>query len=700
MEKTLNLYVDRNYIVGSVSIDRESHAITPPNNEDRFWLYFYEDTTNDAVYYGHEFQEHFRNKENHYYGDIFPLITDNANTFSSMGGHKLEMSKIFKFSEIFKHIKEAGEFNEKGIDTYVSFSTDISFLAQKVFLDILKEENFSVKQNTARIDQLTLEFAKRKNQLEPSGYYLILNACNDNLLYSMYQWSDNIFIRKGEDKIKGMGVDFRERSLIEYIVRTINNREHFLSNDSEIEEEYKRLEQFSGEWLKKLEVAKPNIPITISNISFAKTPLNLCSVSILKRAIDNSTQTIIQEIIRYIEQFVKNNGVNYDQINGFFLLGDTFSNSEFKKTIKTIFSIEDNNLITFKQKELPNIVGVYSELDCNQFNDAKNKLANDAKTEFKRLQLIKEEQKRKEENIRLEKEKVQKNKEVHESENKYNEAMSQVYDYEKTKQYVQMRDWANIALRHKADDIIAKNKLDDSVRLIAEEEATAKQYNKFIQKAQKSYENGKWEKAVSLSEAALNVRPSSEEAKRINDQSKTQIQKDKDIERYLIRADMFIAQKFYTEASDELKKVQSLDSKNKELISRNTQIEKAITEQKQQINDSEKLIERKISENNFDAATEICNKMIIEDVSNQQLWQQKILMIKSNKDKFEKNIKEWNDLNRKIHSALFNENWSDVVKYCKEALQIKGDDSLKKDLKLAEEKTLKQKIQQKKEESI
>ena len=61
---SLTLYVDKWYIIGAVCTDGVPRIIQIPNREDRFWLYFYEDTANNLIVYGKDNQSHFRDKEN------------------------------------------------------------------------------------------------------------------------------------------------------------------------------------------------------------------------------------------------------------------------------------------------------------------------------------------------------------------------------------------------------------------------------------------------------------------------------------------------------------------------------------------------------------------------------------------------------------------------------------------------------------
>ena len=92
--KALTLYIDKWYIIGAVCTDGVSRLITPSNGEDRFWLYFYEDVTNETIVYGKDNKQYFHNNDNHYYGDVFNLISDTNASFMRYG-RKLEMYKIF-----------------------------------------------------------------------------------------------------------------------------------------------------------------------------------------------------------------------------------------------------------------------------------------------------------------------------------------------------------------------------------------------------------------------------------------------------------------------------------------------------------------------------------------------------------------------------------------------------------------------------
>ena len=97
--KELTLYKDKWYIIGAVCTDGVPRLVIPDNKEDRYWLYFYEDTTNNEIVYGKDNQSHYRNNEPHYYGDIFSKMTQSDSHFLYYN-RKQELCDIFKASRI------------------------------------------------------------------------------------------------------------------------------------------------------------------------------------------------------------------------------------------------------------------------------------------------------------------------------------------------------------------------------------------------------------------------------------------------------------------------------------------------------------------------------------------------------------------------------------------------------------------------
>lgn len=710
--KALTLYIDKWYIIGAVCTDGVPRLITLSNHEDRFWLFFYEDTYNNTIVYGKENQSHYRNAEAHYIGDVFSLITDPDRRFSRYNGKGEEMKTIFQASGIFDTLRSAVD-SEGEIDTYLSFSPDILGPARLVFFEELKSNGFNVIGSQARIGFLALEHNRRNEKLLENGYYLVLNACNENLHYILYKRDDNKFKMFSENVLIGMGMDLRGRALVESIVDNINNRTHFLSTREEVENEYLRMEQFAQNWLIKIANAKPNIPVAIPNISFANQPANTYQVPIIRNKLDERTSVIVSDIIKVVADFTKSSGVRNDEIKGLVFIGNTFTNSQFERAIREKFYVSEENVIRHKESDLPNIVGVYpllEELSENDWQKTAEKdlgeiqvrAAFDKEREFledligsrsweeARAHLDKMSNLYLDYSSELSGYKIVIDRGVVEDGNKsarqYDDAMQKVCDFEKNQDYAQMSDWADIALQHRPGDKEATQKKADAVRLLSEQKVREEQYRAIIARAQNSLKEGQWQDALSQSDAALNLRPTSVEAKRIYNEAKKHIEAAKEIDKYINRADLFFAQKAYDEALRELAKVQSLDSENADAALRIKEIEDIRKEHTQKLASLVEKYEKAKSDRNWDTAIEICEKLTEIDTLNQRKWSAETEKLKADRDKAFEAQKRFDDLKKKAMDADFKEDWSSFINFASEAIAIHPNEDLSKRIERAKQK--------------
>ena len=219
------------------------------------------------------------------------------------------------------------------------------------------------------------------------------------------------------------------------------------------------------------------------------------------------------------------------------------------------------------------------------------------------------------------------------------------------------------------------------------------QYKSIIQRAQRSLEEKQWQDALAQSDAALNLMPHSKEAERIHEVARKQIDSQVQIEKYLTRADMFLAQKSYSEALGELKKVLSFDSENKDAQERINKIEQAQEEHNRKVNKLIQQYQAAKENNDFDAAITACSKLIDVDTPNQRKWTETVERLKSEKAEFAKEQVKWQSLKRKIDTDLIDEKWEVVDVLCRQALEIKEDPSIRQMMQKAKEKFNQQKIQ-------
>lgn len=681
--KTLSLYIDRWYIAAAVCYDNIPRRIDLPNREDRIWLYFYEDINNDRVIYGKSYQKHYLDKELHYYGDIFSKVVKEDETFKRFG-KDVSLKEIFKASDILEHLTRDFNENEK-IDTYISFSVDVSYAAQKVFLDILEENNFVIKESVARISHLAVELSNKKGLLNDSNCILVITACNENLRYVVYKQSNNVFVRQGnEGLLRGYGTDLRGRALLEQIVWQINNSTKFLRKEEE-EEEINRLNQNLEIWLLQLDNTKFG-PVIYNDITFSRAPHNKQNATILKNVIEERTKTIVNDVVDNIVQYVKELDIVFSDISHIIFIGDSFKNSMFKEELLQRYPVTPNNIVAFGNKDIPEIVGIYSQMDLSQFDRLRKNIENLSYEQLEQIKIAEEDRKAREAALKKQEEIDLANAAMREDERKFNAAIVDAESYEKKGDYCSMIDLLNIALTLKPDDKEVKKMLDEANRKLSEIKVKNEQYNKTIRMAQDALNSQRWQDAYSKSEAALELRPDSSEAKRILTESQRKIKLTESLKEFLLRADTFIGQKLYKEALEELNKARYADSNNKEIEERISKIQNIQKKHKEELGFLEQELTKAEKEDNFDIAIEICNKLIDKDIQNPRKWNEHIVYLKERRNKYLKDIELFESLKIKINEASFNEHWEELIELCNKALSIKSDDSIKRYLEKAQDK--------------
>lgn len=682
--KSLALYIDKWYIVGAVNTDGITRLVNLPNREDRIWLYFYEDVANDEISYGKGFQSKFRNNEPHYYGDVFSLITKSSAKYT-MFKRSQPMKGIFKSSKIFDDLRK--DMDEDGdITTYISFSKDISLASRLLFIDELKEERFVVQESVARICHLALEYAAKKSNYTEDGYYLVLNACNENLHYALYQKTEDLFNREKEDVLEGLGTDVRSRALIEHVVDNINDREHFLKTKKERESEYLRMNQFVDDWLVKLSSARGFIPVQLTNVTFSRDPFKDYSVQVKKTKIDERTDKIVQDIINVIVRFVKDADVSHEQIKGILFLGNTFTNVQFKKELCSYYNLDNSKIVSYKDSDLSSLVSAYTFIDCSQFSATQNAMRGNAEAELRRIKNAEEEaaaMKRAQEEADA---KAAIEKEATEAERKFKDAMDMGYDAEREHDYDKMEEFFNIALTLRPDDDEAKQKHEEALRKKAELSVKQNHYKEKIQQAKAAYDENDYETAKFKAEEALSFMSDSKEALRIKEDSIRRIKSQKELERFLDRADLFIAQKAYSEASQELQKAKLLDVDYKEIIDREARIKKEQQATNIKVEELCNHLNSALNEGRFDDAITSCNELIEVDFTNSRKWSARISDINIKKERVVEEQKRWEKLVGDIDSAQWSEEWSRIISLCKEALDIKENKDIRAKLEKAEAK--------------
>lgn len=697
--KSLSLYIDKWFITVAVNIDGNVIPLTLPNGEDRVWLFFHEDTANNRIVYGKTFEDNYRDKEPHYFGDIFPLIESDENHFTRYDNRPEEMREIFKVANIFSHLHEAVQEQGK-VDTYISFSADISDVARWKFLQELEEANFNVIESVARISHLGLEESKKRGVFTIPGLYLVLVATNDNMHFSLYRLVENLFVRVNESTLLGFGLDVRKRALIESVVENINRTTRFLSTPDEFAKEYKRQERFADEWLRQIANRRFGLPITLPNITFAVAPNNPYSVTIKPFDLDQRTVGLVDDIVRKIAEFVRSNNVQPHEIAGITFIGNTFTNTKFSAAINSKFIVSENKLVKYREVELPKVVSVYAQIDCAQFKEATEDFVKDAKLQEELNRQAREEAARKEAAMVAAQEEQAKKDAALKSEKEYKNAIENVERYESEHDYENMREWAGIALTHRPDDEYAKEKQNLAQQLLAEQRANNKQFSTILQRIKTAYSEGRWSDAISQCDIALELRPDSEEAMRIKRDSKRQLDIKEKVTNFLNRADMFFAQKLYNEALEEVGKVLNLDSSNDEAKSIQRRISDVRSKQEEKVQEFVAKLRESEAANDFEAAIQICEVLIEEDVANLSKWTSKKERLISLRKEHDENKRKLAELKEDINKAHYDEDWTKLKLLCENYLSISSDNLVSQFLLKAKKRLEETRVREAKEKAL
>ena len=684
---SLSIYVEKWYIVGAVCVDNVPHVIKLPNNEDRIWLYFYEDIVNDNIYYGKVNKKPAQNKENHYIDDVFSKIVESDATFRQFG-HDCRMSEIFKYSGIFDVLKEAfHEFSgEKTVPIYVAFSQDISYDAQNIFKEELESNDFEIKQFAGKIDFLALEWANRKGlvNVHSGKYALVMRSTNENLHMSLFKTDGNIFVEMNKAVLDGYGNDVRRHAVIEKVIDQGNSALHFLTQEEEFKHERLRFEEFVDEWIIRLDNGRPGIPVRISDVAFSVAPNNKFSANLRSKEIDDRTQMIIRRIVDYIREFITvQNNIREYELDAVILLGNAFGNTQYFTALNNWLQIGHDRIIRITESQLPDIVGVYSQIDSAYFSTEENIFATQAELERQRQEKFEEEERNRLEAEQRARETRQSDEAKAQAERKYKDAMDQAYEADAKKDYSNMRKFLEIALDAKPNDAIATNLLERLKEVEIEEKLKSDQYRAAINNAEQALAAGNYDVAITYFSQATTIDPSSTHAK--NKLAEIQkIKSDKaEADKCIVTASIYEAQGMIDKALTELQMAKLLDPDNAQVQSKISLLETSINEKNKKINSL--ALDVRNSSDDIETAISSCEELVVLDVDNKEKWKRTLETLKSRlQEQIRREAEEAEksrqleakieDYRKKVEDAASDGKWEEVSKYCAEALTFNVKD--------------------------
>lgn len=540
----------------------------------------------------------------------------------------------------------------------------------------------------------------KRNIFTALGTYLVLVATNDNFHFALYENKGNIFLRKNEGTLIGLGLDVRRRALVETIVENINKNTKLLNSREEFDKECVRQDRFATEWLEKIARSRSYMPVAFDGITFAVAPNNPTIVQVFPNTLDSRTSGIVEEMVRKIADFVKENQLQPHEIEGIVFVGNTFTNQTFTRAIKNRFIVDDEKIVMFKEIELPKVVSVYSQIDCDQFKGATAEFINDAEAQAILNKQAKEEAEKREKAeaaVRRQQELIDSRKKA---EREYNNAVENIERHESDHNYEEMLEWTEIALKIRPDDDFAREKGTLARQLLVEQKAANKQFNIVHQRAKTAFSEERWSDAISQCEIALELRPDSEEVSRLKGEARRRMEVKEKVQQLLNKADVFFAQKLYSEALREVSKILSLDPSNRDAKEIERKISEVNSIHQENINNLVEKLNKAEQENDFASAINICDSLIEEDSANIRKWTSKKERLISKRKEIEENKRKLDELKKDIHKAHFDEDWVRLKLLCETCLNIQTDKEISQFLSKAKKRLEEIQVKEAKEKAL
>lgn len=685
--KSLALYVDKWYIVGAYCGDGNPQPLRPPNGDDRIWLYFHNDREANRVSYSLKYKEKALAEAIDYYKDIFNLIPASIGATYKRFGRNVEIKSIFDTAGIFDDLRSDYREDEK-INTFISFSSDISYQSQSIFLGLLSEHGFDVQEYVAHIGHLALEYAYRHHLFSDCGYVFVANACNENLRFAIYEQIDSLFVCRKECFYEGLGIDLRKRAILEDVVEKLEVESRFICNETERIDEFCYLGQYVDDWISRIDSDSSSsyMPTQLGNLHLKKQEGNSYPVSVMRSEIGERTSVIIDDIVGAMFRMLTEYGIGTQDLTHILFLGNSFENKLFKNKLIKQTGLDTTRILHFREERLSDIVSVYAELDCTQFKDAEEDHQKKSQAEKELAEQAKQDR----EALKAAKEKEEKEKADQEAEKQKERNLKEAIEYaegaERNEEYENAIGFYKTAQALSPNDSYVQGKIEELGNIIADIRSKKKQFDKYIENAKQCFDEKDWDGAIVQSQMALGVMPMSDEATQVLNRAKDMSNRYARMKECLSQIDFFIDQGAFDKALEEMRNAELLELNDSILEEKKELIKEKQHEQKERIERETKILEDALIEKNYDIAIQQCELLIKIDANSQSQWVERKAEIVSMREIANTNRKRFQELTELIDRALLNEEWERLELLCIDALKIKDDASIQDKLSKARRK--------------
>lgn len=645
--KILSLYIDKWYIVGAMMDGANKTPLSLSNAENRIWLYFYSNSTTNAVKYSLGYKDKALAKNKGYYADVFDLLPDYKEYHYEIYGARKQMSEIFADAAVFADLRKSFD-DAASIPTYLVFSEDIDIVAQRLFIERLESENFKVLQHTFPIERLALEHLVRyRNLAKEDGNVLIVNACNENLRYSIYNAEQGEFRKVSHNCEPGYGIDSRKQALVEEVMQYMQDDTHFLKDQEEWHEEMLYLSQFADSWLKKIDESPETVPVALGNIHFKKQPNNAVAVVVSAANLNNRTKNIIGKLTGKIVDMIKASHLLLPQITNVVFLGDIFSKHTFANYLQKKIGIAVDRVKFFSESVLPEVVAVYDKWDLDAFDAEKKTFVAESRKKYERDR-----------------------KEYVESLTKGHK--EDAVEAENKGQWQDAIDKLKRVLQIDPDDQYSKKRILDIERQIEQERKIREQVDESLQKAHSCLSTNNFANAKQYCENVLHLQPQNAEAMKIKEDAENALRRFDQLETSIQKMKDCLTEGRFFDARKELQMADSLSINDVRLKNLREQIDNGVAALEQQVEDLENAYESAYSAENYQLCIRCCEELLNIDADRVK-WTN-ILKLTKEKQEQEQIYQDNYELARKERLA---DNWSAVIDYAQKALGIKENSELK-----------------------
>lgn len=644
--KILSLYVDKWYIVGAVMDGANKTPLSLSNAEDRIWLYFYSNNTTNTVKYSLSYKDEALAGENGFYADIFELLPDYKEYHYEKYGACKKMSDIFSDADIFADLRKSYG-DGSNVPVYVSFSEDIDLVAREIILKALKDERFDALQYTLPIENLALEYLMQHGKITNDNNVLVVNGCNENLRYSIYNLQQNALSVVSQKCEPGYGVDSRKQAVVEEVMEYMQADTHFLTGaKDEWQEEMLYLSQFANLWLEKIDKTSDTAPVALGNIHFKKQANNEIPVVVSAYNLNDRTKNIIGKLTGKIVDMIRESGILLHQISNIVFLGDVFSNRAFTDSLQQKIGVPSDNVTLISELTLPDIVAVYDKWEKKAFDEEKKKFLETARNKYIQDRKIYVEQQTQD---------LKRKAQMFEEEGRLQDALE---GYEQV-------------LRIDGSDIFSKTRIEAIRHQMEQNRKIKEQIVELLEKARQSFLASDFADAIRNCDDILRLQNENGDAKKMKEDAENLMKRRRLLDEYIDNMEELIMESRFFDASNILQKVDALNVNDIRLKEIRDKIESGIAKLQSQVRDKSLAYETAFQAGDYQQCLRLCDELLTIGADS-SVWS-KNRQVVTEKIRQEQIFQDNYELARK---ARLEHEWNKVVEYAEKALAEKNNSEL------------------------